>query len=99
MDKPTITINNKTITPAPPKMKVWRLFLQEAEKDHEGESLEEFLESQTNLLIEGFGRPDILNAETVEDVELSDIVPTVKALFSWIQTETFSKLNELPKNK
>ena len=80
-------------------MKVWRLFLQEAEKDHEGESLEEFLESQTNLLIAGFGRPDVLNADTVEDVELSDIVPTVKALFSWIQTETFSKLSELPKNK
>ena len=98
MEKPTLTINNKTITPAPPKMKVWRLFLQEAEKDHEGESLEDFMEAQTNLLIEGFGRPDVLNAQTVEDVELADIVPTVKALFSWIQSETFSKLSELPKN-
>ena len=99
MDKPTLNINGKTITPANPKMKVWRLFLAEAEKDHEGESLEDFLQSQVNLLIEGFGRPDVLNSETVEDVELSDIVPTVKALFSWIQTETFAKLSELPKNK
>ena len=98
MEKPTLTINNKTITPAPPKMKVWRLFLQEAEKDHEGESLEDFLQSQTELLIQGFSRPDVLNSETVEDVELADIVPTVKALFSWIQAETFSKLSELPKN-
>lgn len=98
MDKPTLKINGKQITPASPKMKVWRLFLQEAEKDHEGESLEEFLQSQTELLIQGFGRPDVLNAETVEDVELADIVPTVKALFSWIQSETFSKLKELPKN-
>ena len=98
MDKPTLNINGKTIIPASPKMNVWRLFLAEAEKDHEGESLEEFLQSQVNLLIEGFNRPDVLNADTVEDVELSDIVPTVKALFSWIQTETFAKLSELPKN-
>jgi hypothetical protein len=98
MEKPSITINGKTITPAPPKMKVWRLFLQEAEKNHEGESLEDFLQSQVNLLIEGFNRPDVLNSETVEDVELSDIVPTVKALFSWIQAETFAKLKDLPKN-
>ena len=98
MDKPTLNINGKTIIPASPKMKVWRLFLAEAEKDHEGESLEEFLQSQVNLLIEGFNRPDVLNADTVEDVELSNIVPTVKALFSWIQTETFAKLSELPKN-
>lgn len=98
MEKPTLQLNGKTITPAPPKMKVWRLFLAEAEKDHEGESLEDFMEAQTNLLIQGFGRPDVLNSETVEDVELSDIVPTVKALFSWIQAETFSKLSELPKN-
>lgn len=98
MDKPTLTINGKQITPAPPKMRVWRLFLQEAEKDHEGESLEDFMEAQINLLIEGFGRPDVLNSETVEDVELADIVPTVKALFSWIQSETFAKLKDLPKN-
>ena len=50
MNKPTLNINGKTITPASPKMKVWRLFLAEAEKDHEGESLEDFLQSDVSMI-------------------------------------------------
>ena len=40
MEVPYIVIAGKKIEPAPPKMKVWRAFLKEADKDRGSEKLE-----------------------------------------------------------
>ena len=57
MEVPYIVIAGKKIEPAPPKMKVWRAFLKEADKDRGSEQLEEFLNDQIQLIILAFGRP------------------------------------------
>ncbi|WP_085023897.1 hypothetical protein [Anaerovibrio sp. JC8] len=99
MEKPSLIIDGAKIEPAKPKMKVWRAFLASTETNLEETSLETFLEKQIELIIIGFGRPDVVNKESIdENIEIADIVPTVKALFQWIQAETFSKLADLPKN-
>lgn len=99
MEKPFIKIDGKKIYPASPKMKVWRAFLQSVEDADDNATLEEFLDKEVELIIIGFGRPDVVNREAIdENVDLADIVPLVKALFAWIQTVTFEKLQDLPKN-
>lgn len=98
MEKPFIKIDGKKVYPASPKMKVWRAFLKSIE-DGDQATLEEFIDKEIDLIIVGFGKPDVINRESIdENVEMADIVPLVKALFAWIQTVTFDKLKDLPKN-
>lgn len=99
MEKPFIKVAGKKVYPASPKMKVWRAFLKAIDNDIENASLEEFIDNQIDLIITGFGKPDIINRESIdENVDMADIVPLVKSLFAWIQTATFEKLQDLPKN-
>lgn len=96
MEVPYIVIAGKKIEPAPPKMKVWRAFLKEADKDRGSEQLEEFLNDQIQLIILAFGRPEITEDSIDENLEISEVVPLVRKLFKWIQTMTFQKLAQAP---
>ena len=99
MEKSFIKVAGKKVYPSTPKMKVWRAFLKAIDNDIENTSLEEFIDNQIDLIITGFGKPDIINRESIdENVDMADIVPLVKSLFAWIQTVTFEKLQDLPKN-
>ena len=89
-------LDGKKIEPAPPKMKVWRAFLKEADKDRGSEQLEEFLNDQIQLIILAFGRPEITEDSIDENLEISEVVPLVRKLFKWIQTMTFQKLAQVP---
>lgn len=97
METPFIIINGEKIIPAAPKMKVWREFLKAADKDREDESMDDFLSDQVRLIIIAFGKPDVVNEKSIDEyVEISDIVPMVRRLFTWIQTVTFEKLVQAP---
>lgn len=97
MEKPFIFINGQKIEPVPPRMKVWRLFLQAADRDFTRESLEDFMDAEIRLIIETFGRPDIVNEKSIEDnLEIAEVVPLVRSLFQWIQSLTFEKLAAVP---
>lgn len=97
MKKPFIVINGKKIEPAAPKMKVWRAFLEHTERDFSNDSLDDFLKAQVNLIITGFGRPDVVNEKSIdENLELSQVVPLTRKLFSWLQAVTFERLAAAP---
>ena len=96
MEKPTLWIAGREITPHPPKMKVWREFLAFFDADKEGLSLEDFLDEHVRLIILGFGREEVTRESVEENVDVADIVPLTRYLFRWIQSLTFSKLVNLP---
>ena len=97
MKKPFIVIDGKRIEPAPPKMKVWRAFLEHTERDFTNDSLDDFLKGQVNLIIVGFGKPEIVNEKSIdENLELSQVVPLTRKLFSWLQAVTFERLAAAP---
>ena len=97
MEIPYIVINGEKIEPAAPKMKVWRAFLKSADKDREHEQLDDFLKDQIDLIVLAFGKPDVVNEETIdENMEIADVVPMVRKLFQWIQVKTFEKLANVP---
>ena len=96
MEKPTLWMAGREITPKPPKMKVWREFLAFFDADKEGLSLEDFLDAHVRLIILGFGHEEVTKESVEENVEVADIVPLTRSLFRWIQSLTFSKLVNLP---
>lgn len=97
MDTPFIIINGEKIEPAAPKMKVWRAFLKSADKDREHEQLDDFLKEQIELIVLAFGKPDVVNEDSIDEyMEIADVVPMVRKLFKWIQVMTFTKLASSP---
>ena len=96
MEKPTLWIAGREITPNPPKMKVWRTFLAFFDADKQDMNLEVFLDEHVSLIILGFGREEVTKEVIDENVEVADIVPLTRALFRWVQSLTFSKLVNLP---
>ena len=93
---PELSLGGKTIRPASPKMLVWRKYLEFYEKDKSNLTLEEFLDAHIDLIVLGFGRPEVTR-ETLEGcIEIADVVPTAKQLFEWLQSEVFRKLAALP---
>ena len=96
METPKLHIAGREITPNPPKMKVWRVFLAFFDADKEGLSLEDFLDEHVRLIVLGFGREEVTKESVEDNVDVADIVPLTRALFRWIQSLTFSKLVNLP---
>lgn len=97
MEKPVILIAGQKIEPAPPKMKVWRAFLHAAGRDLSNETLEHFMDAQVELIVTAFGKPEIVNKESIEEnLEIAEVVPLVRKLFKWIQLLTFEKLADAP---
>lgn len=96
MEKPTLWIAGREITPHPPKMKVWREFLAFFDTDKQDMNLEGFLDAHVRLIILGFGREEVTKESVEENVDVADIVPLTRALFRWVQSLTFSKLVNLP---
>ena len=96
METPILHIAGREIVPNPPKMKVWREFLAFFDADKEGLSLEDFLDEHVRLIVLGFGREEVTQESVEENVDVADIVPLTRSLFSWIQSLTFSKLVNLP---
>ena len=96
MEKPTLWIAGREITPTPPKMKVWRTFLAFFDAEKQDMDLETFLDEHVRLIVLGFGREEVTRESVEENVDVADIVPLTRALFRWIQSLTFSKLVNLP---
>ena len=96
MEKPTLWIAGREITPNPPKMKVWRTFLAFFDAEKQDMDLETFLDEHVRLIVLGFGREEVTRESVEENVDVADIVPLTRALFRWIQSLTFSKLVNLP---
>ena len=96
MEKPTLWIAGREITPNPPKVKACRGVFAFFDADKEGLSLEDFLDAHVRLIVLGFGREEVTRESVEENVDVADIVPLTRALFRWVQSLTFSKLVNLP---
>ena len=96
MEKPTLWIAGREITPHPPKMKVWREFLAFFDAEKQDMDLEAFLDEHVRLIVLSFGRDEVTRESVEENVDVADIVPLTRTLFRWIQSLTFSKLVNLP---
>ena len=96
MEKPKITLYGKTYTPASPKMKVWRRFLAFYDEDKTRLTVEEFLDAQVELILLAFDREEVTREAIDENLGVADIVPLVRGLFLWIQSQAFAHLEKIP---
>lgn len=96
MEKPKITLYGKTYTPASPKMKVWRKFLAFYDEDKTKLTVEEFLDAQVELILLAFDREEVTREAVDENLGVADIVPLVRELFLWIQSQAFAHLEKIP---
>lgn len=96
MEKPKITLYGKTYTPASPKMKVWRRFLAFYDEDKTRLTVEEFLDEQVELILLAFDRKEVTREAVDENLGVADIVPLVRGLFLWIQSQAFAHLEKIP---
>ena len=93
---PQLVIDGKRVSPASPKMRVWREFLAFFDQDKGQMPIDDFLDAHINLIVLAFGRPEVTK-ETVEDaLEICEVVPFTRELFRWLQSQTFAKLVKLP---
>ena len=96
MEKPKITLYEKTYTPSAPKMKVWRRFLAFYDEDKTRLTVEEFLDAQVELILLAFDREEVTREAIDENLGVADIVPLVRGLFLWIQSQAFAHLEKIP---
>ena len=101
MDKPTIKINGKIITPKNPKMKVWRKFLEFFDKSNEefkNMTLAEYTDSMIELIQLAFDSDEVTAESIEENLSVSELKPTVQNAFTWLQKLFFEGVEEIPKN-
>lgn len=96
MEKLKITLYGKTYTPSAPKMKVWRRFLAFYDEDKTKLTVEEFLDAQVELILLAFDREEVTRKAVDENLGVADIVPLVRGLFLWIQSQAFAHLEKIP---
>ena len=96
MEKPKIILYGKTYTPSEPKMKVWRKFLAFYDEDKTKLTVEEFLDAQVELILLAFDRKEVTREAVDENIGVADIVPLVRELFLWIQSQAFAHLEKIP---
>ena len=99
MEIPYIDIAGKRITPATPKMKVWRSALKfnndAEERSHK--KLDQFIDDYIDAIIVVFGRPGEVNRESLDEaLDYADVIPLWNRLFDWVTKLTFSKLVKIP---
>ena len=71
--------------------------MKSADKDREHEQLDDFLKEQIDLIVLAFGKPDVVNEDSIDEyIEIAEVVPMVRKLFKWFQVMTFEKLAKAP---
>lgn len=101
MDKPSLVIGGKTITPKNPKMKAWRKFLAFFDKNNDELSamtLSEYTDEMIDLIICGFNREEVTAESLNEVLDLSEVKPLTLKMFQWLQNVFFAGLEDMPKN-
>lgn len=96
MNTPKIKVNGKAVTPNPPKMVVWRRFLAFYDQDKTHMSVEEFLDAHVGLIVLAFGKPEVTQEAVDDALQISEVVPFTREIFSWLQEQIFAHLDKLP---
>ena len=94
-DIPTITYRGREITPAPVKMKVWRMMLNEPDL---GEDMTVRMDYYLRMIVETFGIDEI-TLEVLDDIlPVADVIPLYHQCVKYVFGLSVSKLDKLPKN-
>ena len=93
---PTLKIGDKTITPANPKMLVWRKFLAFFDKDTRHMTLEDFLDAHVDLIVCAFNCSEVTKESLDDALQISEVVPFTRDIFRWLQGQVFAELDKLP---
>ena len=96
---PKLTINGKQVSPASPKMRVWRDFLAFFDRDKGEMPIDDFLSAHVDLIVLAFGKAEVTKEAVEDSLEICEVVPFTRELFHWLQSQTFAKLVNLPNAK
>jgi hypothetical protein len=94
MKAPVLKIDGNTYEMARPTMKMWREMTKLEDKDEKDASLNDIVSARARILALVYG----LDAETVDEIDLADVIPAYKAAVKYVIENIFSKLEDVPKN-
>lgn len=91
---PKLKINGKTVCPKAPKAKLWREVMKfdEAEKSFSDADL---MVGYAEKIAIAFGN-DVTAEQVLESVDLEDIIPIYREIYSWLVAIATKKLNQIP---
>ena len=96
---PQLVIDGKRVSPASPKMRVWREFLAFFDQDKGQMPIDDFLDAHVNLIVLAFGKQEVTKDAVEDALEICEVVPFTRELFRWLQSQTFAKLVKLPNDQ
>lgn len=91
---PKLKINGEIVHPERPKAKVWREVMKfdEAEKSFSDADL---MVGYAKKIAIAFGN-DITAEQVLESVDLEDVIPIYREIYSWLVAIATKKLNQIP---
>ena len=96
---PQLVIDGKKVSPASPKMRIWREFLAFFDQDKGQMPIDDFLDAHVRLIVLAFGKPEVTKEAVENALEICEVVPFTRELFRWLQSQTFAKLVKLPNDQ
>lgn len=97
MKTPTITLNGKTFTPAPPKVKLWREITKFKEKFSDAlPTDEQALDEMEDLIVSAFNCSEITRETIDEQLNLGEFIPLFTQIAEWVAEVVTGKASELP---
>ena len=103
MQAPTITLEGKEYTARKLKMKAWRQVVK-LQKDLAGLDAttalqdEEIMGKMAGALEAFFNHPEVTAEKIMEDMDLADFVPAIRAVSVWVTDQVNGKVEQFPKN-
>lgn len=96
MDRPTLTLNGRTIEMPEPKARAWRRW---AEFDQTKKDLrtEEYIEAHCRMLAELYGG-QVSEEELLDGLELSDVMKEYRAAADYLMQLLYAKFEAIGKN-
>ena len=91
---PKLKINGEIVHPERPKAKAWRQVMKfdEAEKSFSDADL---MVGYAKKIAIAFGN-DITAEQVLESVDLEDVIPIYREIYSWLVAIATKKLNQIP---
>ena len=94
MKAPVLKIDGDEYEIMRPTMKMWREMTKLEDKDEKDASINDIISARAKVLALAYG----LDADTVDYIDLADVIPAYKAAVKYVIGSIFSKLEDVPKN-
>ncbi len=95
MDRPTITIDGKTIDMPTPKARFWREIIK-FEEGRKELTVEKFCDEHVNIIARAFG---VTGEEVLDSLDVDEILPTYMNVLMYIMQLLTARLKVTKKNE